>query len=616
MFVPVHAHDHCSILDGSQSAKSMIDYCIEQEYPAYAITNHGNCFSAYEHNNLAKKAGIKSILGNELYLSSQSSKIKNPLNRKLSHLPVLSRSLKGWRELIKIVSASNHPDNFYYKPRLSLDELAEMPHGDIIAFSGHAGSDLANACITDLSAYRADSLSEARSFLRDVNDVIPLALKYKEIFPEFFLEIQLIDEENLPVCRLIAEMLREVSKKTGIPCLATADSHYTRKEDAHIQRILLCSSLRTTLRTVYNKLNNEEEFGLGGFFKSNNYHIPTLKEMQSKHTEEEIKNTLLIADMCENYSLQKPPSLPSLYENDNQVLSEMCWGSSRMKSDPVYQDRLRMELGVIVKNKLSGYFLIMQDIVRWAQSQNILCGVGRGSAGGCLVSYLIDITKIDPIPYGLLFERFYNEGRNTEGQISLPDIDVDFDRTRREEVISYIENKYGKDKVGHIMTISTLQGRGALKEVFRVYDACSQTEMNTITSNIPQEAEISDHLEEMRKAKGYSSIIEWTLENEPKSIETWAKLENGKIVGEYSKYFELAIKIEGAKKNVGQHASGIVVSNEPLTEITPMVNQGGNLICGMEMGDLDKMGLAKLDILGLSTLSKIDTTLQLIKEIK
>lgn len=610
MYIPIHAHSYSSLLDGAQSPQDMVNFCLKHNIPAVGLTDHGVLFGAVELNEAASKAGIKSIQGCELYLCGDSAKEKTPSNRKLAHLCVLSRNYKGWQKLVKIVSAANHPDNFYYKPRLSLDELADFVTDDLIAFSGHAGSELGNACITSLDGYRAETLSEARNFMRSVNEVIPLALKYKEIFKNFFIEIQLIDEENIPITRLIGELLREVSQKTGIPCVGTADSHYTNREDAHIQRILLCSSLRTTLKTVYNKLDSNEEFGLAGFFKSNNYHIPTLVEMQNLHTKHELKNTLLIGEMCEQYSLQQKPKIPSLYSDDNLVITQKCYSSSRLNKDRVYEERLKHELEVITRNGLSGYFLIMEDIVKYAESNGILCGLARGSAGGCLTSYLLGITQIDPIPYGLIFERFYNDGRNTKDKVSLPDIDVDFEKSRRNEVIDYIKDKYGHDKVGHIMTVSTLQGRGAIKEVLRVYNACGQMEMNEITSRIPQEAEISDHLEVMRQEKGYISILEWTLENDPESIEAWAKLENGEITGEYSKYFKLAIELEGAKKNISKHASGIIISNEPLTESTPLINQGGELVCGLEMGDLEKMGMVKVDILGINTLSKIQSTLQ------
>jgi DNA polymerase-3 subunit alpha len=268
----------------------------------------------------------------------------------------------------------------------------------------------------------------------------------------------------------------------------------------------------------------------------------------------------------------------------------------------------------IAKNNLGGYFLIVQDYIQFAHSRDICVGPGRGSSAGSLVAYLLGITKIDPIPYGLIFERFYNEGRNTPGNIELPDIDTDFDKMRRGEVINYVKNKYGHDRVGHIVTLSSLQGRGALKEILRVYNACSHLEMSEITKQIPQEAEISDLLEDMRKQKGYSSILEWTLENEPELVSQYCRLEDGKLVGDYARYFELAIKIEGVKKNTGQHASGIVISSEPLEDVVPLHNQGGELIIGLEMDSAKKFGLVKFDILGLKGLSCISDATRLINE--
>lgn len=615
MFVPTHLHTHYSLLDGFQTPEKIAKLCADQNYPACALTDHGTLFGAFEFNDTLLSKGIKPIMGCELYLSAQSSLKREQSNRKLSHLCVLAKNKEGWNNLIKIVSESNKPERYYYKPRLSLKELSEFVRGNLISFSGHPGSDMGNICFTSLDAYRAETIEEAQKYINpNFNEIEELALFYQEIFGKgnFFLEIQLIDQENMPAVKLIASILRDLSKKTGIPCIGTADSHYTYREDAHVQRILLCSALKTTLRTVYNKIDNNEDVGLGGFFKSNNYHIPTYQEVSELYTEDEIKNTLLIGDMCETYSLRRPPMFPKLYEDDNLAIREKC--RANCPDIPEYKSRLDMELDVICKHNLSGYFLVLEELVEWARSQNILVGPGRGSSAGCLISNLLGIVKVDPIKHDLMFERFYNEGRNSKDRVALPDIDVDFDRNRREDVIQHLRNKYGSEKVGHIVTLSSLQGRGAIKEVLRIYDACGQSEMNQITANIPDEARISDKLEEMRELQGHASILEWALENHTEDLSPWVSIKETRVgkelVGNFAKYFKVAMEIEGVKKNSGKHASGIVLANEDLSNLVPMYNQGGDLICGMEMGSLEQMGMLKLDILGIGTLSKIDDTLK------
>ena len=611
MWIPTHLHtQNGSLLDGFQTPEKIAKLCEDQNYPACAITDHGTLFGAFEFNDVLTSKGIKPILGCELYLSKLNSTQRDQTNRKLSHLCVLAKNKNGWENLIKVVSESNKPERYYYKPRLSLKELAELVRGNLIGFSGHPGSDMGNICFTSLDAYRAETIEGARKFLNpNPQEIENLALYYQEIFGKdnFFLEIQLIDQENIPAVKLIAEILRGVSRKLNIPCIATADSHYTYKEDAAIQRVLLCSALKTTLKTVYNKLDNNEDVGLGGFFRSNNYHIPTYQEVLELYTEDEIKNTLLIGEMCESYSLKRPPMFPKLYEDDNKAIVEKCQAKCPDKSE--YKERLEKELSVICKHNLSGYFLVLEDLVKWANSNGILTGVSRGSAGNCLISSLLGITKMDPVKHNLIFERFYNEGRNTKDRVSLPDIDVDFDRNRREDVIQYLRDKYGPEKVGHIVTLHSLQGRGAIKEVLRIYDACSQSEMNKITEFIPDEAAISDKLEDMRELQGYSSIIEWALENKAKDLSAWVTMEDKKLNGNFSRYFRVAMELEGVKKSSGKHASGIILANQDLSNLVPMHNQGGELICGIEMGPLEQSGLLKLDILGLGTLSKIKSTL-------
>jgi DNA polymerase-3 subunit alpha len=274
-------------------------------------------------------------------------------------------------------------------------------------------------------------------------------------------------------------------------------------------------------------------------------------------------------------------------------------------------ERIKYELEVLQGAGLSSYFLIVADIVNFVRKNGWLPGPGRGSAAGCLVSYLISITSIDPIKYDLLFERFYNAGRNTGDRISMPDIDVDVPIDKREAVIQYIKDTYGQDKVSQMVTFNTIKGRGALKDVLRVYGNISFEEMNKITKNIPDESKIADELQEMKEESGEASIIRWALENNKEKLQEWCFMDesSSELHGPLSKRFEQAIRLEGTKSNQSKHAAGIAISAEPLNELCPMVYDSKNnqLIAGMEMQDLESLGIIKFDILGVAMLDKVMT---------
>jgi len=624
-FSPLHLHTHYSLLDGLSKPSQVAERCEELGYDACAVTDHGTISGAVSFVRAMLDKNIKPILGCEFYLSQQDATLKEKTNRTLSHLVVLAKNRQGWDDLIELVSRSNKDDVFYFKPRIDLDILEEHNiKKNLISFSGHPGSDLANVLFTDWKqAYNCNTYEEVQSFLKpDWKDqASTLAKRYESIFRKgnFFIEIQLIDQDNSSASRLVGECLRQVSKETGIPPVATADSHYPRKEDAADQRILLCSAMKTTLRKVEEKLQSGDDVGLSGFFRSNNFHIPSLEEMKEIHTDEEIINTGKIADMCEEYDILGAPNLPKFSCPDNmteeEYLRHLCrqgWKSrlkrlgkvSTKESETVYVERIKKELEVIKDANLSGYFLIVRDIVSYVKSKGWLPGPGRGSAAGCLVSYLIGITQVDPIEYGLIFERFYNAGRNTDDRISLPDIDIDVPTTRRDEVIDYIKSKYGYDNVSQMITFGRLQGRSALKEVLRVHNACSYDEMNFITKSLPQEHEISDQLQDMEE----SSVIRWTLLHQPEVLSDHCRiLEDGSLEGEHARLFEQAIRIEGTYKSQGKHAAGVVISSRKLNEVCPMVREtkGAERIAGMEMVDLEAMGHVKFDILGVNLLDKI-----------
>jgi DNA polymerase-3 subunit alpha len=271
-----------------------------------------------------------------------------------------------------------------------------------------------------------------------------------------------------------------------------------------------------------------------------------------------------------------------------------------------YGDRFRKEFEVIEEADLFGYFLIVRDIINYAVEQGWMVGPGRGSAAGCLISYLIGITQIDPIEFDLLFERFYNSGRNTKDNISLPDIDIDIPGKKRDGIISYIKDKYGHGNVSQMVTFGRLQGRSAIKEILRVNEACGFSVMNEITKYIPDEAAISDQLSQMDEED--RSIIRWALQNNEQDLYDYCHVnEKGYLEGDYAEYFEQAIKIEGTLKTQGKHAAGVVISANKLSEVCPMVNSKSSdeKIAGLEMADLEALGHVKFDVLAINLLDKL-----------
>lgn len=632
---PLHCHSHFSLLDGLSKPEQIAARIAECEHPGSALTDHGSVAGCPAFIKQMTKAKLKPIAGSEFYICQQDAAIREKENRSLSHLCVLAKNAEGWKNLVRASSASHHPDLSYHKPRLNLERLAEFSQGQFIVFSGHMGSDLANCIFEDpRQAYGSRSETDAKQCTRkEWHKVVFAKIKqYQQLFGEenFFVEIQLIDHQALPASVVIAEGLRWAAKKLGVPCVATADSHYCRKEDAIDQRVLLCSAFETTMKEVQRKLEANEDVTLGGFFRSNNYHIPTLAEMQELHTPEELANTLKIADRCEVYPVGGKPMLPVVQgphgESPEQYLKHFCrigWEAKIEKVVPshklkTYAERIRHELQVLLEAGLSSYFLVVKDYVDQARDvMGCLIGPGRGSGAGCLVSYLLGITDVDPIEYDLIFERFYNAGRNSPGRIALPDIDTDFPTRRRKDVIQYLRDKYGADKVCQMSTFSRMQGRGAIKDVLRVHERCSFEEMNRLTEFIPDEAEISDQLQEMREETGEASIIEWALQNNTEQLKEWCwrNPDTGELEGPFALDFAQAIRLEGTKRNMGKHASGVIISAEPLAEICPMLVDKSTRhgVLAIDMKDAEEMGLVKFDILGVTVLDKIMDATQLIR---
>jgi len=434
-----------------------------------------------------------------------------------------------------------------------------------------------------------------------------------------------------------AEMAKKIFARKNLICISNKKfdkdsykhckdlprSYYANKEDNVLYKILGCVGFNTTMSKAQSWFNSPKSGDMpGGLY--NTFDETGTKHVFDKSESAGLSDEILqeIYDKCEDYDILHKPMLPKFDcprgLSEEEYLKELCrvgWkklliDTGKVDSDEqkqLYKERFEEELGVIKDANLFGYFLIVQDIIRFVQDSGWLSGPGRGSAAGCLISYLIGVTQIDPLEYDLLFSRFYNAGRNTADHVSLPDIDMDVPGKNRDDVIMYLKDKYGHDRVSQMLTFGRLQGRSAVKEVLRVFNACSFAEMNAITKKIPNEAEISDQLQEMDEED--RSIIRWTLMNRPKDLSDFCRIrEDGTLEGEYSEYFELAIRLEGTFKTQGKHAAGVVISANPLNEVCPMVRQRdleAEKIAGLEMADLEALGHVKFDVLGINLLDKL-----------
>ena len=660
-YFPLHLHSYHSLLDGLSCPTDIAARLTKCNMAGSVVSDHGTISSVIEMINAfktpCKNCGwqsdvhennkgkcllkgetcqeylphkLKNIFGNEFYLCSQDSKIKDKTNRQLYHCVAFAKNRQGWQNLVRATTASNDPERFYYKPRLTLEELGGFAKNDIIAISGHPGSAMANVLFTDYkSAYRSKTAEEARMALKPdaFEQAVELANKHAELFGKenFYLEIQIFDAKNVPAAGVIGEVLRKVAYTTGIKPIATPDSHYAFKEQAQDQRIILCAAMRTNLQDIKRQMDMDDDVGFSAFFKSNNYHIPSYEEMiGAGQTEEELTNTLRVADMVETYELASKPRFPSYpVEDSKQFLVELCREGWKRKCKNIpkemhatYGERVKYELEVLNGADLANYFLMTWDYCKHSR-EALGCRTppGRGSAAGCFVSYLLDITNVDSVKYGLSFERFYNAGRNVPGKpAALPDIDTDFPPEKRESVIEYLQNKWGKNNVAAIATFGRLQGRESLKAVLRAHSWGTHDDHQRITELIPQEASITDDLQEMKEEDGEASIIQWAIENES-GLAQWVEYKDGELRGPLAHHFAQAIRLEGTKRSMGRHPSGIVVCPTPIGDECPIVydKKTGMSTIAFDMNGAEYMGMVKADILGLNTLSRIDICLRLMR---
>lgn len=621
-WISLHGHSYYSLLDGISSPKKLAKKAANLGMPALALSDHGSISGAVVQEKEFKEYGVKPIRAVEFY-------IKDPEFERSTHLVTIAKNISGYKQLLKMVSLSNRPDNFYRTPRLTREQFAELCDGNIIVLNGHCGTSLANILFTDINkAYNSKNYEECASYLYPdaKQKAARLALEWASIVGKdnFFVEIQKIDELRFVAAKVISDVLREVANTYKLRKVATCDFHYADQNDAADQRVILCKYLGKSMATAMKAAADDEDFSLGGFFKSEKYYLPSPEEMYEVHKdcEDEIANSVLINDMIEEYSIQGPPKVPFIYgpngEHPDEYLQQFLasgWESKlshlNKSNANIYKERLRYELDTLLPLNLSSYFLIVRDYIEWARNKGCYIGKARGSAGGCLTSYLLGIIGIDPIPPDLKFERFFNAGRKNE----YPDIDVDFEKSFRPEVIQYIHDTYGSENTCGIVTFSRLQGAGALKVVLNAHDAANFNLQNRMTEHIPQDAAISDDLQEMVDRGEDPSVIMWALENNAKGLEEWVRLnDDGSLSGEYAEYFEQAIRLEGCRSGKSKHASGYIISSEPISNLAPMVldKSSDNLICGYDHVSAASCGLNKFDILSTAVLDKLHYTVDLL----
>ena len=567
-FVHLHTHSHYSLLDGLAKIDELINRTKELGMDSLAITDHGVLYGAIEFYKKARKAGIKPILGVEAYVAPKS-RLDKESGEKYHHLILLCENLTGWKNLIKLVSRANL-EGYYYKPRMDKEILREH-HGGLIALSACLGGEVNRHLLND-------RYEEAKKS----------ALEYEEIFGKgnFYLEIG--DHPKIPEVVKVRGEIIKLAKETGLPMAATQDIHYAKPEDAHYHDILVAVQTGSRLTDDDRLTLNADDFSMNS---------PDEMLLKFSDVPEAVENTAKIADRCRVELELGRVLLPNFQKPDgksaNQYLEELIEErmSSRFPEEKLTQevkDRLAMELGVIEKTGFADYFLIVQDFIKWAKDHGIAVGPGRGSAAGSLVSYILGITDLDPLAYGLLFERFLNPDR-----IQMPDVDVDFADTRRDEVLAYVRQKYGEDRVAQIITFGTMAARAGIRDAGRAmglsYAFCDQ-----IAKLIPFNMKLAEAIEKV-----------------PELSEFYNKNEDAR------KVLDAAIHLEGVARHASVHACGTVISKEPLTEYLPLQlapQDKNNIITQFEMHAVEDMGLLKIDFLGLKNLTIIEETVKLVKE--
>jgi DNA polymerase-3 subunit alpha len=576
-FVHLHCHTDYSLLDGACDIEQLMKATVEQGMPAVAMTDHGNLFGAVKFYNAALAAGVHPVIGCEVYVSQKGHKTRSDTDR-YNHLVLLCENQEGYRNLIKLVS-TGYLEGFYYKPRIDMDLLARHSKG-LIGLSACLRGQIPETLLSDKQ-----------------EDARRLAHTYADILGQknFFLEVQ---DHHLDQDRRLIPELNRLAQQTGLPLVATNDSHYLRKEDARPHEILLCiqtgkgysdpNRMRWATPDFYLKSRDEMALLFGELEDALDLTWEIAQRCQVKI--EKVKNPFPKFDVPEEHSTDTYFEYIARHGFEKRrPRLEALRAKGLLKHDLAeYAERLDREIQMIQKMKFSGYFLIVWDFIRYARSKGIPVGPGRGSAAGSLVGYAMAITDIDPLQYGLLFERFLNPER-----VSLPDIDVDFCMNRRGEVIQYVTAKYGREQVAQIITFNTLGARAAIKDVGRVLEMPFQ-DVERLTKMVPGVLNIK---------------LEEAITQEPGFNEAARKDER------VADLLQVALRLEGLARNCSVHAAGVVISPQPLQELVPLYKTNRDeIVTQFDMNGLDKLQLLKMDFLGLTTLTLIEDALRLIEK--
>ena len=584
-FVHLHVHTEYSMLDGAAKISELVAEVARQEMPAIAMTDHGNVFGAFEFHKSAKSAGVKPIIGIEAYVAPESRFDKRRVKwaeggqddvsggGAYTHMTLLAENNQGLSNLFKLSSLASL-EGFYYKPRVDRELLSKYSKG-IIATTGCAGGEI-----------------QTRLRMGAYKEAIKAASEYRDIFgPEnFYLEI--MDHSIEIEQRAFADLIK-LGKELNLPQLATNDLHYTHHDDAAAHEVLLCIQSGSTMA-------DPKRFK----FENSEFYLKSPAQMREifKDFKQACDNTLLIAERCETTMREGENLLPQFPVPTGQ--SEDSWliklandglATKMGTSIPTeYQDRLNFELEVMIKMGFPGYFLVVADLCDHARKVGIRVGPGRGSAAGSLVSYSLGITGLDPIKFGLLFERFLNPER-----ISMPDIDLDFDERRRSEMIQYATTKYGDDRVAQIITYGTIKSKQAIKDSTRVlgypYALGERLTKSLPPSVMGKDISLSGIFDMDNERYGEASEFRNLYESDPDS----------------KKIVDTALGIEGLKRQWGVHAAGVILSKEPLLDVIPIHRRDadGAIITQFDMGACEATGLLKMDFLGLRNLSVLDDCL-------
>jgi len=559
-FTHLHLHTEYSLLDGFARIHPLMEKAKAMGMTAVAMTDHGVMFGAVEFYKAAKKHGLKPIIGCEVYTAARKmSDRDNRLDKNSGHLVLLAKNNQGYQNLIKLVS-EGYVHGFYYKPRIDYDLLREHTEG-LIALS---------ACLSgDVQQYLLRGMPQAAE---------ETAIKLKEMFGpgNFYLELQ---DHGIPEQKRVNMQLIQLSKKLNIPLVATNDVHYLEREDASVHDILLC------IQTGKN-VSDQQRMR----FPSQEFYFKSQEEMHElfSYVPEALENTMKIAEACNMTFDFETRHLPEfdLPEDVNHAsyLKDLCLKGLRDRYDQpdLHMDRLMYELNTIEDMGFSDYFLIVWDFIKYAKDQGILVGPGRGSVGGSIVAYVLNITDVDPMKYDLIFERFLNPER-----VTMPDIDIDFEDSRRQEVIDYVIDKYGKDHVSQIITFGTMAAKAALRDVARV-------------------VELPYH-ESDKLAKAVPFALGMTLDKALKLSPEFHKMYAEQA--HLRKVIQAAKAVEGVPRHASTHAAGVVVAKHPVDHYVPLYVQDDNITTQYSMTLLEEIGLLKMDFLGLRTLKVIKDTL-------